>query len=129
MEVWATFMMQFHQQFLITYSGYRLVNVLWWKFNTSSKGEMKKIQTQSFWWKKSFWWKNLIELMWTNNHLLGTSNISHLTLSSYDFIISHTCFRVSVRYKLSGCVSESHCSCLISHLAVIILLSIPWTFF
>ena len=95
---------------------------------------MKKIKTQSFWWKtnkkncqesicnykvhsllwtcptdpwckdmdkiykrhyqKGFCWKkfsgirkisinNLIELIWTNNHLLGTLNISHLTWCSY----------------------------------------------
>ena len=42
---------QFHLQFLITYPGFWQVNIFLWKFDTSSKKEMKKIKTQIFWWK------------------------------------------------------------------------------
>ena len=42
---------QFHWQFLITNSGFWLVNMLW-KFDTlSKKKEMVMIPTQIFWWK------------------------------------------------------------------------------
>ena len=40
--------MQFHWQFLITYSGFWLVNILLQKFDTSSKKETKMIKTQPF---------------------------------------------------------------------------------
>ena len=42
---------QFHSQFLIISSGFRLVNILLRKFDTSSEKEMKMIKTQIFWWK------------------------------------------------------------------------------
>ena len=43
---------QFHWQFLITNSGFWLINILLRKFNTSSKKEMKMIKAQLFWWKR-----------------------------------------------------------------------------
>ena len=41
----------FHWQFLITYSGFWLINILLGKFDTSSKKEMKMIKSQFFKWK------------------------------------------------------------------------------
>ena len=42
---------QFHWQFLIISSGFRFVNILLRKFDTSSEKEMKMIKTQIFWLK------------------------------------------------------------------------------
>lgn len=43
--------MKFLWQFLITNAGFWLVNILLWKFRTSSKKKMKMIKTWIVWWK------------------------------------------------------------------------------
>ena len=45
------FYLRFHWQFWTTKFYFWLLNIMSWKFDTSSKKEMRIVRTQIFWWK------------------------------------------------------------------------------